>query len=80
MGKRNGGCLLSAQGSERGLLAYLLSKLQELDADVYAGHNISGFDIDVLLHRLQHHKVQLAKATGAMSKDCQHCAPREAVL
>lgn len=57
MGKRNGGSMVSAQGSERALLAFLLSKLQELDADVYTGHNISGFDIDVLLHRLQAHKV-----------------------
>jgi len=57
MGRKNGGCLISAQGSERALLAFLLAKLHEVDADVYAGHNISGFDIDVLLHRLQHHKV-----------------------
>lgn len=58
IGRRNGGCCVSLQGSERALLAFLLAKLQELDADVYAGHNISGFDLDVLLHRLQHHKVQ----------------------
>lgn len=49
--------MVSTQGSERALLAFLLAKLQELDADVYTGHNISGFDIDVLLHRLQAHKV-----------------------
>lgn len=28
-------------------------KLHQLDADVLVGHNISGFDLDILLHRLQ---------------------------
>ena len=57
VGKRNKGCVISTQGSERALLAFLLARLHELDADVYTGHNISGFDMDILLHRLQHHKV-----------------------
>ena len=49
--------MLSAQGSERGLLQHLLARLQVLDPDVLVGHNIAAFDLDVLLHRLQHHKV-----------------------
>ena len=57
MGKRNGGSMLSAQSTERALLTNLLARLRMLDADVYVGHNISAFDLDVLLHRLQHHKV-----------------------
>lgn len=57
VGRRQGGCLISTQGSERALLAFLLARLHDLDADVYAGHNISGFDMDILLHRMQHHKV-----------------------
>lgn len=56
MGRRNSGSMLSAQGTERALLAALLARLRTLDADVYVGHNISAFDLDVLLHRLQHHK------------------------
>lgn len=28
-------------------------KLHQLDPDILVGHNISGFDLDVLLHRLQ---------------------------
>ena len=40
-------------GSERALLNHLLNKLHQLDPDVLVGHNISGFDLDVLLHRLQ---------------------------
>lgn len=39
--------------SERELLSFLLAKLSKVDADVLLGHNISGFDLDVLLHRLQ---------------------------
>lgn len=58
MGQRNGGCMLSAQASERALLMNLLVRLRSLDADVYVGHNIAAFDLDVLLHRLQHHKVR----------------------
>ena len=59
MGRRNGGAMLSAQSTERALLTNLLARLRTLDADVYVGHNISAFDLDVLLHRLQHHKVHL---------------------
>ncbi len=57
LGRRNGGNVLSAQASERALLINLLARLRTLDADVYVGHNISAFDLDVLLHRLQCHKV-----------------------
>ena len=57
LGRRNGGNVLSAQASERALLINLLARLRTLDADVYVGHNISAFDLDVLLHRLQFHKV-----------------------
>lgn len=28
-------------------------ELHRLDSDVLVGHNISGFDLDVLLHRVQ---------------------------
>ena len=65
--------MVSAQGSERALLAFLLAKLQELDADVYTGHNISGFDIDVLLHRLQAHKVSLYNFASQNHKLSVYC-------
>ena len=57
LGKRNGGSMLSLQASERALLCYLLSRLDGLDPDVLVVHNVSAFDLDILLHRLQHHKV-----------------------
>jgi DNA polymerase elongation subunit (family B) len=31
----------------------LMTEVHKLDPDVLVGHNISGFDLDVLLHRAQ---------------------------
>lgn len=57
LGRRNGGSMVSVQASERALLCYLMNRLHILDPDVLVGHNVSAFDLDILLHRLQHHKV-----------------------
>ena len=43
------------------LLCYLLSCLNGLDPDVLVGHNVSAFDLDILLHRLQLHKIACQK-------------------
>lgn len=32
-------------------------QLQRFDPDVIVGHNFIGFDLDVLLHRMKHHKI-----------------------
>ncbi|CAM6094149.1 unnamed protein product [Calypogeia fissa] len=53
-----GAVVLNFESSERALLSCLMVKLYQLDPDVLVGHNISGFDLDVLLHRLQACKVQ----------------------
>ena len=37
--------------SERALLGFLLAKVGKLDPDIIIGHDISGFDLDVILHR-----------------------------
>lgn len=39
--------------SERALLNRFMIELHKLDSDILVGHNISGFDLDVLLHRAQ---------------------------
>lgn len=39
--------------SERALINRLMIELYKLDSDVIVGHNVSGFDLDVLLHRAQ---------------------------
>ncbi|KAL6580135.1 hypothetical protein OROMI_008159 [Orobanche minor] len=43
--------------NEQALLNCLMTKLHKLDSDVLVGHNISGFDLDVLLHRVQAYSV-----------------------
>ena len=48
------------QPNERALLTMLVARLRQIDADVFVGHNFAAFDLDVLLHRLQHHKVRRA--------------------
>lgn len=52
-----GSNILNYESSERALLNRLMIKLHQLDPDVLVGHNISGFDLDVLLHRAQACKV-----------------------
>ncbi|KAG2375982.1 DNA polymerase alpha catalytic subunit [Vigna angularis] len=52
-----GSNILCAESSERALLNRLMLELHKLDCDVLVGHNISGFDLDVLLHRSQACKV-----------------------
>jgi DNA polymerase alpha subunit A len=42
---------------EKALLNVLLAYIDRIDPDVLCGHNIAGFDLDVLLHRLSHHKI-----------------------
>ncbi|EEF38804.1 DNA polymerase alpha catalytic subunit [Ricinus communis] len=48
-----GSNVLGIESSERALLNRLMIALNKLDSDVLVGHNISGFDLDVLLHRSQ---------------------------
>jgi DNA polymerase alpha subunit A len=49
--------------NERALLSYLLSKIHQIDPDVIAGHNMLGYDLDVLLHRFAKNNI-----TGDWSK------------
>ncbi|XP_078447158.1 DNA-directed DNA polymerase [Wolffia australiana] len=60
VGDRNtkaGSNVLAFESSERALLNRLMIELHKLDSDILIGHNISGFDLDVLLHRAQVCKV-----------------------
>ncbi|EHA8591429.1 DNA polymerase alpha catalytic subunit [Cocos nucifera] len=52
-----GANVLALESSERALLNRLMIELNKLDSDILVGHNISGFDLDVLLHRAQACKV-----------------------
>ncbi|KAL2085873.1 hypothetical protein ACEWY4_019193 [Coilia grayii] len=44
-------------GTERALLGFLLAKMHKIDPDVLVGHDILGFDLEVLLQRINFCKV-----------------------
>ncbi|CAA0833741.1 DNA polymerase alpha catalytic subunit, partial [Striga hermonthica] len=48
-----GSNVICYESNERALLNRLVIEIHKLDSDVLVGHNISGFDLDVLLHRVQ---------------------------
>jgi DNA polymerase alpha subunit A len=66
--KRTGAPVLHSAASERALLGLLLARLAAADPDVIVGHNIAGFDLDVLLHRLQATKVAHWSRLGRLKR------------
>ena len=66
--KRTKSIVLSAQADERGLLSILLARLSQIDADVICGHNVAGFDVDVLLNRLRENKVARWSKIGRLKR------------
>ena len=54
--------------NERGLLGYVLAKIARIDLDVIIGHNLLGFDLDVLLHRIKHNNVPHWSKIGRMRR------------
>ena len=43
--------------SERALLGFLLAKIGKIDPDIIIGHDVFGFDMEVLLHRTVLNKI-----------------------
>ncbi len=68
LGKRNGGNIIALQPNERALLTGLVMKLKDLDVDAFVGHNFSGFDLDVLLHRMKELKVPHWACLGRLKR------------
>lgn len=54
--------------SERMLLNNLLAHIRYTDPDVVVGHNFVGFDLDVLLHRLKHTKIDQWSSIGRLRR------------
>ncbi|KAL6056994.1 DNA-directed DNA polymerase alpha catalytic subunit pol1 [Balamuthia mandrillaris] len=54
--------------SERSLLGFILDKLEKVDPDVIVGHNFLGFDLDVLLHRMEANKVPNWSKLGRLKR------------
>lgn len=40
--------------NERALISFLLASIQKYDPDILVGHNLIGYDLDVLLNRVKH--------------------------
>ncbi|XP_059380720.1 DNA polymerase alpha catalytic subunit [Carassius carassius] len=53
--KKNG--IVEIAGTERTLLGFFLAKMHKIDPDVIVGHDIFGFDLEVLLQRINVCKV-----------------------
>lgn len=56
------------QTSERGVLAYTLARLHLLDPDLVVGHNISNWDLNIVLQRMQQHKVPHWSRIGRLKR------------
>ncbi|XP_067131539.1 DNA polymerase alpha catalytic subunit [Centruroides vittatus] len=54
--------------SERALLGLLLAKICKMDPDVIVGHDILGFDIDVLMHRITVNKISHWSRFGRLKR------------
>lgn len=67
--KTRNGVEIAKPTSERLLLSSLLAYIRNMDPDVVVGHNFVGFDLDVLLHRMKHIKVDLWSSIGRLRRN-----------
>lgn len=54
--------------TERALLGFLLAKIHKVDPDVIVGHDIYGFDIDILLNRITANKIPHWSKIGRLKR------------
>eukprot|EP00698_Gefionella_okellyi_P007248 TRINITY_DN1759_c3_g1_i1.p1 TRINITY_DN1759_c3_g1~~TRINITY_DN1759_c3_g1_i1.p1 ORF type:complete len:1451 (-),score=432.17 TRINITY_DN1759_c3_g1_i1:59-4213(-) len=59
---------VTVHGSEFSLLNWLIGILKRVDPDMLVGHNISGFGLDLLLHRMQVNKTSEWSRVGRMKR------------
>lgn len=60
---------------ERALLSFLLSKIQSLDVDVVVGHDLFGFNLDILLNRCNVHKIPHWSRLGRLKRTTMPMMP-----
>jgi DNA polymerase alpha subunit A len=54
--------------TERELLSFFLSKIQTLDVDIIVGHDLFGFNLDIILNRININKVPLWSRIGRLKR------------
>jgi DNA polymerase alpha subunit A len=59
---------VKVQSNERALLSYLISRIASLDPDIILGHNITGFDLDILLNRMVKHNLSQWSRIGRLRR------------
>ena len=59
---------ISMETSEKALLNKFMAKIGDFDPDVIAGHAITSFDLDVLIHRLHHFKITTWSKLGRLHR------------
>ena len=64
--------------SERGLLSYLLCKVTSFDVDVIVGHDLFGFNFDILLNRCLVNKVPHWSRMGRLKRATMPNMPNQA--
>ena len=62
-------------GSERALLAFMLCKMQAIDADIIIGHDLFGFNLDILLNRCVSKKVPHWSRLGRLKRSNMPAMP-----
>eukprot|EP01134_Creolimax_fragrantissima_P008271 CFRG8271T1 len=59
---------ITCANNERSLLSLFIAKFHKLDPDFLVGHNLFGFDLDILLHRMQDCKVSQWSKLGRLRR------------
>ncbi|XP_052784839.1 DNA polymerase alpha catalytic subunit-like [Mya arenaria] len=54
--------------TERALLGFLLAKIHKIDPDIIVGHDIYGYDLDILLHRINSNKIPHWSKIGRLKR------------
>ncbi|KAH3827648.1 hypothetical protein DPMN_129588 [Dreissena polymorpha] len=54
--------------TERALLGFLLAKIHKIDPDLIVGHDIYGYDLDILLHRINANKIPHWSKIGRLKR------------
>ncbi len=67
--KRNRGSpRIDKMDSERALLGFVLAQVQRVDPDIIVGHDVTGFDLEVLVHRTVANRIPRWSRLGRLNR------------